>query len=82
MEHMWPGDEVLPEVVDEEARPDQVVEVIHNRTGEEEQLLPLRHVDHLPFDVQRLVHVLDEQGEENLADRHRKCLHLPRRSRQ
>ena len=49
-----------PEIIDEEARPDQVVEALHDRAGEEQHELPLLDEDHLALDVQCLVDILME----------------------
>ena len=48
-----------PEIIDEEARPDQVVEALHDRAGEEQHELPLLDEDHLALDVKRLVDILN-----------------------
>ena len=42
----------LPEVIDEEARPDEVVEVLHDGAGQEEHAVPLLHVHHLPLHIE------------------------------
>ena len=47
-----------PEIIDEEPRPDEVVEPLHDRTGQEQHLLPLLDVDHLALDVECLVNIL------------------------
>ena len=46
------------EVVDEEAGPDEIVQVGHHGAGQEQHLLPLLHVHHLTLDVERLVDFL------------------------
>lgn len=35
--------------------------ILHDRTGKEQYLVPLLHVNHLPLDVQGLVHVLVQE---------------------
>ena len=48
----------VPEVIDEETRPDQVVEALHDGAGEEQHETPLRDEEHLTLDVESLVQVL------------------------
>ena len=48
----------LPEIIDEEAGPNKVVEALHDGTGEEQHELPLLDEDHLALDVKCFVHIL------------------------
>ncbi len=57
-QHDVPGVVVHAEVVYEEPRPDQVVEIVHDGTGQEQDLVPLLYEQHLTLDVQGLVHLL------------------------
>ena len=41
----------LPELIDEQARPDEVVEALHDWAGQEQHLLPLSNVDHLALTI-------------------------------
>ena len=50
---------ISPEIIDEQARPDEVVEVIHHGTGQKEHLLPFSDIDHLALDVESLIHILE-----------------------
>ena len=47
-----------PEIIDEEPCPDERIEVVHDWTPEEEELLPFLDEDHLALDVEGLVNVL------------------------
>ena len=49
---------IPPEIIDEEAGPDKVIEALHDRTGEKHHELPLLDEDHLAFDVKCLVDIL------------------------
>ena len=41
----------LPELIDEQARPDEVVEALHDWAGQKQHLLPLSNVDHLTLKI-------------------------------
>ena len=45
---------ILPEIIDEEPGPDEVVEVLHDGAGQEQHALPLSHVHHLTLCPSRL----------------------------
>ena len=45
----------LPELIDEQSRPDEVVEALHDWASKEQHELPFFDEDHLALDVKRLV---------------------------
>ena len=50
-----------PKIIDEKAGPNQVVEIVHHGTSQEEELTPLLDKEHLTLDVKGLVDILEVQ---------------------
>ena len=47
----------LPQLINEEAGPDEMVEAIHDRAGQEQHLLPLSDVNHLTLQKNQLMYI-------------------------
>ena len=50
---------LVPEIINKEARPEKIAEILHDGTCKEQDLFPVTHEHHLTFDVKSLVHVLN-----------------------
>ena len=48
----------LPEIIDEESRPNEVVQSLHDWTSKEQHKFPLSYEHHLSLDVESLVNIL------------------------
>jgi len=47
-----------PQVIDKKTSPDEVVKILHDWAGQEQNLLPFVNVHHLSFDMKSFVNIL------------------------